>query len=198
MICKNSENILDKNPRPLIRMVWERVKPHSQFLDLGCGNGRDTLFMGNKGFNVTALDKSISNIQKLQKIVSENGLNNQITLIHKDAKDFCIEKNKYSVINIFNLLQFLPQKDSFEIIKGVKSNLKKSGFVIISAFSAQDPSYKQDNNKIKSYFSTQELLKLFLDFDILFYIEDVILEQGHRGSSHPHKHGIVKIVARKK
>ncbi len=176
MICENSENILDKNPRPLIRMVWEKVKPHSQFLDLGCGNGRDTLFMSSKGFNVTALDKSISNIQKLQKIVSKNGLNNQITLIHKDAKDFCIEKNKYSVINIFNLLQFLPQKDSFEIIKGVKSNLKKSGFVIISAFSTQDPSYKQ-NNKIKSYFSTQELLKLFLDFDILFYIEDVILEQ---------------------
>lgn len=197
MICRNSKTILIKDPRPLIRMVLGKVKPHSQFLDLGCGEGQDTLFIASKAFNVTALDKSISNIKELQKIVLENGFDDQVTLIQKDVRDFLIKKNKYSIINISNLLQFLPKKDSLAIIKEVKSNLKKSGFIIISAFSTKDPSYKKGSDKIKSYFFTQELLKLFLDFDILFYTEDTISEQGHLGASLPHKHGVVKLVARK-
>jgi len=193
----NNKKESSEEPKHLLKMIWGKVKPSSQFLDLGCGDGRDALFMAYKGFNVTALDKSAPNIQKLQKTASENNLNNQITFIQKDVRDFSVEKNKYSVINISNLLQFLSKKESLAIINEAKSELKKSGFILISAFSVKDPSYKKNSNKMKCYFSTQELLRLFLDFNILFYVENIITEQGHHGSPHAHKHGIVKIIAQK-
>jgi len=125
MIYQNSKKESREEPKHLLKMIWEKVKPSSQFLDLGCGDGRDALFMAYKGFNVTALDKSAPNIQKLQKTASENNLNNQITFIQKDVRVFLIEKNKYSIINVSNLLQFLTKKESLAIVSEAKSKLKK-------------------------------------------------------------------------
>ena len=118
MIYQNNKKESSEEPKHLLKMVWKKVKPSSQFLDLGCGEGRDTLFMAYKGFSVTALDKSAPNIQKLQKIASENNLDNQITFIQKDVKVFLIEKNKYSKEYVekyspkFNIWYWRPFKKS--------------------------------------------------------------------------------------
>jgi len=45
-------------------------------LDMGCSNGRNTLFLSQLGFNVIAVDNNPSAIGMLQKIVSEEGIAN--------------------------------------------------------------------------------------------------------------------------
>ncbi len=39
-------------------MVWQRLDPGSEFLDLGCGQGRDSMFMAKQGFKVAAVDEN--------------------------------------------------------------------------------------------------------------------------------------------
>ena len=45
-------------------------------LDMGCSNGRNALYLGQLGFNVTAVDANPSAVHMLQNIIDEEGLTN--------------------------------------------------------------------------------------------------------------------------
>lgn len=98
---------------------------------------------------------------------------------------------------IINSLQFLSKHQSLELIKRTKSYLLQNGYILISAFTVDDPSFLKTDSGIKSHFERQELLKLFSDFEIVYYFEKKILDQGHASQPTPHTHGIVKVIAKK-
>ena len=52
-------------------------------LDLGCGNGRNSLYLAARGFTVTAWDKNPASVANLERIVAAEGLNN----LHTAVKD---------------------------------------------------------------------------------------------------------------
>jgi SAM-dependent methyltransferase len=47
-------------PSPFVQWVAERVEPGSRFLDVGCGNGRDAVWLAGQGHPVIGLDYSAS------------------------------------------------------------------------------------------------------------------------------------------
>ena len=50
-------------------------------LDLGCGNGRNSLYLAANGFDVTAWDKNPASISNLERIRQAEGLENLRTAI---------------------------------------------------------------------------------------------------------------------
>ncbi len=52
-------------------------------LDLGCGNGRNSLWLASQGFEVTAWDKNPNSLNNLKAIRDAEGLEN----LHIDAAD---------------------------------------------------------------------------------------------------------------
>ena len=52
------------------------IIPPGKTLDLGCGNGRNSVWLAAKGFDVTAWDKNPNSINNLQKIKAAEGLDN--------------------------------------------------------------------------------------------------------------------------
>ena len=196
-IYKN-KNVWGNQPNELLQKIYEHLKAGSYFLDLGCGQGRDSLFMLRKGFKVDAIDNSQEGINKIKKFVQSNNLPVvNINLFCSDIRNFNILKNKYDIINAFNSLQFLPKKEALKIIINIKSNIKNNGHVIISGFTTNDPLYKKMNNDKRCFFEPQELKKIFFDFHVIEYKEKIIEDKGHPGSPEPHQHGIVKIIAQK-
>ncbi|PIT93968.1 hypothetical protein COU00_01495 [Candidatus Falkowbacteria bacterium CG10_big_fil_rev_8_21_14_0_10_43_11] len=188
-------------PNGLLQKIYKLNKVNSEFLDLGCGQGRDVLFMLEKGYKVTAVDNSQEGIKKIKELIQANNLliaNINLNLFCGDIKNFNIQKNKYVIINAFNSLQFLPKKEAVKIIEIIKKNIKNGGYVIISGFTINDPLYKKINNDKRCFFEPQELKKMFSDFHIILYKEEIIEDKGHAGSPEPHKHGIVKMIAQKK
>ena len=51
---------LPTTPSPFVEWVAERVEPGSGFLDVGCGNGRDTVWLAAQGHPVIGLDYAAS------------------------------------------------------------------------------------------------------------------------------------------
>lgn len=185
-------------PNELLQKIYNRTKAGSEFLDLGCGQGRDTLFMLEKGFKITAIDNSCTGIEKIKELIQTNNLPiNNINLFCDDIKNLNISKNKYDIINAFNSLQFLPKKIVMKIIDDIKKNIKDGGYVIISSFTINDPLFKKNGNDERCFFEPKELKKKFSDFHILLYEEKNIKDKGHLGSPKPHRHGVVKLIAQK-
>ncbi len=185
-------------PNELLTQVFGLISDDVQFLDLGCGQGRDVLFMLANGFKVTGVDKSQEGINQIQGVAKAKGMSiSSLNLICQDIADFNIEENKFDIISAYNSLQFLPKDHAFLVLESMKSNLKKNGHIIISAFTIDDPSYKIVGGDGRCYFGHGELKNIFSDLNIIMYEEKILNDSGHPGSPNPHIHGVVKMIAKK-
>ena len=194
-LYQNQNNAWGKEPDGLINLVLPSLKPGSAFLDLGCGQGKDALFMAKNNFQVTAIDSSEVAINQLDKTAENEGLKN-LTSIKVDVRNFQIEKNKYDIIYGGNVLQFLKKDEAKKIIEHIKENVAPDGFVILTSFTTDDQLYDKSKEN-RTFFEPREMLNFFKDFKIIHYFENKITDQGHASAPEPHQHGVVRIIAQK-
>lgn len=179
---------------PLLDIVLKSYKTRGCFLDLGCGTGSNALFMAEQGFQVVAVDKSVEALEKFKQAANARDLDKRIEFVRKDVRDYVIGPGKFDIIGLFNILQMLPPDDARNLISEAKSKVKKSGYIIISAFSVDDPGGNRENNfRLKS----QELLEVFSGFKIIHCFEGMVQDAPHEGNIKPHKHGVARLIAYK-
>ena len=180
--------------------------PGKNVLDLGIGQGRNSIPLYKLGFNVTGVDYST----KCLEICNQNCPN--LNLVQSDIRTFNIEKNKYDLILSRCVLHFLHKNDSYNIIKNLKNNIKINGLIYIHVFSLEDPKFIKhstssnfeilDNNILHnivddtyvSFFTKEEVLKLFNDFRTILISEEYCLDQG---GETPHYSGVIKYIGQK-
>lgn len=46
------------NPAKILNLIWKSFSSTSHIIDLGCGQGGDSLFLAKNRFKVTAIDSS--------------------------------------------------------------------------------------------------------------------------------------------
>lgn len=172
-----TNNVWGVQPSDLVVKVVEKLESNSAVLDLGCGQGRNSIFLAGKGFKVDAVDHSVKGLEKI--------VHNNISTFLADVRNFEIELNKYSTILAIAILQFLPKEDISTLVERIKKNLKPQGFFVASVFI-------QENG-----FQEGELKEWFNDFEIIHYKEYIFNDPGHRGREEPHQHHVAKIIAKK-
>ncbi len=132
--------------------------PCGKALDIACGNGRNSLFLAEKGFKVEAVDISSVALDRVA------GLHPGITALCLDIDGWMIPKNKYDLIaNI----RFLDRRLFPMIVDG----LKPGGVLIFESFAGGEG----DLYCVKK----NELLHAFFALHIVFY-EEKKLEEGGR------------------
>ena len=91
---KNTENAL---PHPIVKKIIDlNIKPENA-IDLGCGAGRDTIYLIKNGWNVLAIDK-----EDTEEIISSKLDNEEMKKFRFTSQDFeCVklEKTKLLVAN---------------------------------------------------------------------------------------------------
>lgn len=123
------------------------------FLDLTCGNGKDTLFLSNlvgPSGQVTAFDIQSIAIERTKELLIEKGKYQNYILIkdsHEYAEKYLKEKIDAAVFN----LGYLPQSDK-EISTKAKSTiksinlllpyLKDSGRIYVAAYIGHDKGFE--------------------------------------------------------
>ena len=175
-------------------------------LDLGIGEGQNSIVLSELGYHVTGIDSSTQSLE----ICKRNCPN--IELIQSDIRNYNIEKNKYNLIMSRYVLHFLHKDDVFNVINNIKSNLMPNGLVYTSVLSTDNPNlnFKLNNsdfdalennifyNKITStyisYFTKDEILQLFSDFTTILVADEYSMDLGH---GKPHYHGMIKYIGRK-
>lgn len=176
-------------------------------LDLGIGEGHNSIVLSELGYHVTGVDYSKKALE-----ICKNNCSNSIDLIQSDIRDYTIQANKYDLIMSRNTLHFLHKKDALHIIDDIKLKLKKNGLVYISVFSTDEPTlqfkrshpdfkalennvfFRLSNNTYSSYFSKNEILEIFSNFTTISIIDEYSLDIEH---GKPHYHGLIKYIGKK-
>ncbi|MBC2715445.1 MAG: class I SAM-dependent methyltransferase [Desulfobacteraceae bacterium] len=185
----------------------EKTVTGQTVLDLGCGEGRYSLFMAQKGCDTLAVDRSTAGIEKLKKMAETHRLPISAKVI--DIEDFVFEENKFDIIIVATVLDHLCRELRYNTINGIKKALKPEGTLYVNVFTVSDPGYITRQNAVSEinsetisdtaecmeyYFDSNELKSLFYDFNILYYYEGIEPDLSH---GRPHDHGWACLLARK-
>ena len=96
-----------KGPTVDVNEFYNVFPENAQVLDVGCGEGRNSIFMAKLGNKVDAFDISENGIEKAKKIARQTGV--QINYFCCDLEKFVFEK-EYDVVLSHGVLH-LPYKE---------------------------------------------------------------------------------------
>ncbi|MDU6819314.1 tellurite resistance methyltransferase TehB [Leclercia adecarboxylata] len=144
------------------------VKP-GKTLDLGCGNGRNSLYLAANGFDVTAWDKNANSIDNIESIKAKEGITNLQTAI-QDLNTLRFD-GEYDFILSTVVLMFLQAETIPGLIDNMQRCTKPGGYNLIVA--VMDTEDYPCNVGFPFAFKTGELSGYYAGWEQLKYNEDV-------------------------
>ncbi len=175
-------------------------------LDLGCGEGRYSLYLARKGCRVTAIDGASAGVEKLNAVAKEQRLD-----IHAQTMDvdvFESRPNRFDVMVAATILDHLDDGLRIRLAQTIRAGLKPGGMLYASVFTVDDPGFLLRQSPLDlppdtvsdtadcmtHYFDRGELLRLFSDLHVRFYYEGIEPDTSH---GRPHRHGWACLLAQK-
>lgn len=135
-----------KNPSPDVIETIQKYKIplNAKMLELGCGEGRDAIFLLNKDYNVMAVDYSDTVIKKCNEL-SNNKYNNKF-------KQFDIINDKMNekfdfIYSIAVIHMFVSEKHRNKFYSFIYEHLKSNGIALIVSMGNGEKKYETDVTK---------------------------------------------------
>lgn len=141
-------------------------------LDLGCGGGRNALYLQLLGFDVTAFDKNPNAIGNLQDIIASEQLEH-IKAFIADAHDANLSES-YDLITSTVVMMFLDGDKIPAIITNMQEHTNVGGYnLIVCAMDSEDYPMSAHQLPFDFGFKSGELKAYYQEWDIVKYNENV-------------------------
>ena len=185
-------------PVKTVELLAQMIPPGS-VLDLGAGDGRNALYLAQKGFVVKAVDLSEAGIAKLNRLAEEAGLVVQTEVA--DASSYMIN-SEYDVFLVVLLFQFLNEQDSLHIMHEMKKHTKQGGMNVVHVFTKsgdrQRLDLEEDRHSSCFYPNDGWLKEFYSDWEVVEHssASGPLIGKYHEGGM-PMTSVVERIVARK-
>lgn len=180
-----------KQPSSMARIFFQKYPPQDgqKLLDIGCGEGRDSIFFAQNGYQVTGFDSSAEGITKSMARADE--LNLSIDFFQANINKYRLQ-DPCDAIFASGALHYIPLPLREEIITNYKRFTNPSGIhafmvPIYKPFIPEDPQVDQFEQPWRS----GEILTHYHDWIIEFFTEE-ILDDSRSGYRFP----VNRLIAR--
>jgi len=158
-------------PASFLRQVFEGdvwQLPRGRALDIACGQGRNSLYLAERGFEVVAMDISAVALNEARKRAELKQL--RIDWRQTDLEAVRLDEAAYDLIVNFNYLQrsLIPQ---------IKRAVKHGGYIIFETYLIDQMAIGHPKNP-DYLLRHNELLEHFREFRILGYREGKFKDDG--------------------
>jgi SAM-dependent methyltransferase len=123
------ENYPDEN---LVEFVETKRIKAGKALELGCGPGRNAIYLSSKGFDVNAVDQSVEGLRWAEERAKEQSV--QVNFIQSNIFDLDIEEGTYDLVYDSGCFHHIPPHRRMSYIDLVKKALKPGGFFSLTCF----------------------------------------------------------------
>ena len=170
------------------------TKPH-KVLDIGCGEGKDAVFLARNGYKVTAFDISEKGLLKARELA--NHCNVKIDFFKADVRDFRLETD-YDIIFSSGVFHYIPQEQRMIVIENLKKHTLASGINVINVFVRKPfiplPPDIEESEILAGDWRSGELFMYYHDWQFHMNEEKTF---NCNSSGIPHKHCMDVLIAEK-
>ncbi len=167
---------LNTSPAPEVIAAAKMLKS-GKVLDIGCGLGRNSLYLAKQGFDVTAIDLSQVAIQMLREEATQRGV--QINAIIGDVKQALLPTD-YSLIICTRTLQHLEVANSQWMIKRMQEKVIPGGLNVVTVY-CHGPLEDDRIFTPGHFFNKNEIRDLYKDWKIVSHtleVENLVTEEN--------------------
>lgn len=174
------------------KIMQDKIEQGKRLLDIGSGEGRDSIYFAKCGFQVDSLEISTPGIEKIKKYSQLAGCGVQV--IHANMIGYELT-GCYDVIYSMGSLQFLPLEERQKHFEKYKRQTCSGGLNVHLVF-VEKPFIKvaPDWEKNEFFYMSGDLARYYHDWEIIQCEEQII---DCDSADIPHQHVVNYIVARK-
>lgn len=133
------------NTREVEQVILEKkISCNNSILEVGCGEGRDAIYLLNQGYNVTALEYSISAICKCNELSNNKYVDK---FIQFDLLNDILDSKYDFIYSIAVLHMFVLDEHRKKFWLFVKEHLQKDAFALICVMGDGKTKYCSDISK---------------------------------------------------
>jgi cyclopropane fatty-acyl-phospholipid synthase-like methyltransferase len=206
---RSTPEVFGSEPNTILVEHAELIDLSTTALDIGCGQGRNTLFLARRKITVHALDSSIEAVRAVEVAAEFEGL--PVRTIHGGFEDLNPDPDGYGAILVFGLIPDLRREQVPALTAAIEKALAPNGMLFITAFGTWDPSFERHQSEwkentensfcsldgvVRTYLEPGELVALFPGLEVIHSWEGLGPEHRH-GDGPPERHGLVEAVLRR-
>lgn len=131
----HDEGLLWFSRRPTQELIewveYNCIPTNESVCEIGCGEGRDALYLASEGYEVTAMDASPTAITKCKQLVAERNL--KVDWLVADALELSrkTEKRFKWIYSIATLHMLVEEEDRLKFLKSLYDLLEPGGKALI-------------------------------------------------------------------
>jgi tellurite methyltransferase len=179
--------VFGTGPSDFALEVARLVEPGDYVLDLGCGEGRDSVFFAERGAVVWGVDLSAAGLEKAQRLARKRGV--RVRFIQA-AVDDLLPAGPFDLIYSCGSLHYVSRARRATLFARLRAMTRPGGHHAHLVFT--DRLVHEEKGEIVEYYHAGELREAFVDWQILKRAEHVI-SCAQDGSVHGH--AVDEIVA---
>ncbi|MEJ2217296.1 MAG: methyltransferase domain-containing protein [Gemmatimonadota bacterium] len=179
-------------PSPEIVEMATTLPHGAVVLDLGCGDGRNTLCLAEHGLLVDAFDVSMAGVRKVRSRARAAGV--PVHAWVQDIATFSFRR-EYDLVVAHGVLHMLPRDAWHRALDSLQRHTRPGGWNIVVVFTDRLPPPDDLAPYMRGLFREEELLDRYRDWSVDRW-EAYTLHDQHPGGVR-HRHPVNKIVARK-
>lgn len=170
------------------------VRPY-KVLDMGCGEGKDAVFLAKNGYVVTAFDASEKGLEKAKELARQNHV--EVNFFKADINEY-EPVEEYDIIFSSGTLHYLSLKHREKLIQSIKEYTSINGLHALNVFlkkpfveAAPD---SEEKELLTDPWYSGELMRYYHDW-MFHSCEEIIFDCNSGGI--PHKHCMQIVIAEK-
>lgn len=162
-------------------------------LDLGCGEGRNAIFLAKQGFVTTAFDISANGIEKVLKTAADYDLNIEAFIC--DMREYTFP-HSFDLIVCSGCLHLVNKCEWAEVVNQMKKATNVGGYNAVGIFTDTVPEPEDQRCLMIGLAAEGELYDLYNDWEIVKKNSFCFEHQHPDGPKH--KHSGNRLLAKKK
>ena len=183
-----------KQPAQALVRHQSYLHQNGHCLAVADGEGRNSVYLAEQGYKVTAMDASVVGIKKAQKLAQERQVSVQCEMAdiyHYDWRSVSYD----NVVAIF--IQFAPPESWPQLFTGLQQALRPGGCLLLHGYTPGQVEYGTGGPSNPAHLYTTDLLKShFSDMDIR--VNEAYEANLDEGPGHNGKSALIDFVAFKK